>query len=200
MSRLAANVGDVGAATPEPLAIDAHLVGGVEKRAILVVDHDPSWPARFDAERAKIRRALGPAAVSIDHIGSTAVPGLSAKPIIDIAIGVADVTDDRYVPALLAAGYEMRVHEPTHRMLRTPTLDVHVHVYDAGSQAIIDHLELRDHLRRDRGDRELYETTKRQLAAMEWPSMNHYAEAKTDVITTIRRRAEARTRGEGRSP
>jgi GrpB-like predicted nucleotidyltransferase (UPF0157 family) len=171
---------------------DANLIGGVEKRAILIADYDPSWPERFVTERARISKALGPTAVTIDHIGSTAVPGLAAKPIIDIAVGITDVEDDdAYVPALLAAGYEMRVQEPAHRLLRTPALDVHVHVYNSGSRPLADYRTLRDHLRRNAADRELYAMTKRQLAAMEWPSMNHYAEAKTDVITDILRRAEA---------
>lgn len=175
----------------EPSTSDAHLVGGVEKRAIVVVDYDPAWAARYEAERSKISTALGTAALRIEHIGSTAVPGLAAKPIIDIVVGVADVEDDAtYVPGLVSAGYELRVREPAHRMLRTPTLEVHVHVLDADSPALSDYLILRDHLRRDTADRALYAKTKRQLAAMDWPSMNHYAEAKTDVITAIRGRAQ----------
>ncbi|RBY75037.1 GrpB family protein [Geodermatophilus sp. TF02-6] len=176
---------------------EAHLVGGIEHRAVIVTDYDPAWPVRYEAERIKIRDALGPAALSIEHIGSTSVPGLAAKSIIDIAVGVADVDDDgAHVAALLAAGYQLRVHEPAHRMLRTPALDVHVHVLDADSPHLTDHLALRDHLRRNPADRELYEQTKRRLAAMDWPSMNHYAQAKTEVITEILRHARASTAAE----
>src|SRR5918997_1075577 len=121
-----------------------------------------------------------------DPIGSTSVPGLAAKPIVDVLLVVEDSSDEgSYMPALEAAGYVLRVREPDfdeHRMFRTPEKDVHVHVYSAGSKETERYLLLRERLREDEGDRELYARTKRGLAAREWPSMEHYAEAKTEVV------------------
>jgi GrpB-like predicted nucleotidyltransferase (UPF0157 family) len=104
------------------------LIGGPEKREIKLVEYDPRWPGRFALERARITAALGPLAIRIDHIGSTAVPGLAAKPIVDMAVSVCDAHDESsYLAALERAGYELRVREPEHRMLRTPERDVHLH-------------------------------------------------------------------------
>ncbi|MFE6968549.1 GrpB family protein [Isoptericola sp. NPDC057653] len=171
---------------------DVELVGGVERREIVLVEPDPAWPARFARERERIAAALGPVAVRIDHVGSTSVPGLAAKPIVDIDVSVPDVEDeDAYLPALLAAGYLLRVREPGHRLVRTPDLGVHVHVCSAGSDWERLHLLFRDRLRHDAGDRAAYAALKRELAAREWPSMNHYAEAKGELIAEITARAEA---------
>jgi GrpB-like predicted nucleotidyltransferase (UPF0157 family) len=116
------------------------LVAEPEKVEIRVVDYDPAWVDRFDTEAARVRSALGDDALMVEHIGSTSVPGLAAKPIIDICVVVADSSDESsYVPALEATGYELRVREPDwheHRMLRTPARDVHVHVLTQGSTEI----------------------------------------------------------------
>jgi GrpB-like predicted nucleotidyltransferase (UPF0157 family) len=172
---------------------DSPWIGGPEQVEIIVVDYDAAWPTRFRTERERIVAALGSHAVAVDHIGSTSVPGLPAKPIIDICLAVADSADEAsYVPALEAAGYELRVREPDwheHRMLRTPERDVHVHVFTAGSSEISRHLLFRDWLRKSPEDRDLYAATKRMLADREWPTMQHYADAKTDVIATIMDRA-----------
>lgn len=169
---------------------EAFLIGGPERRDVVLVDYDPGWPARFTAEQARIRAALGAGALRIEHIGSTAVPGLAAKPVIDVLVAVADVEDEAaYLPALERAGYVLRVREPGHRMLRTPGLDVHVHLWPAGAPAVTAHLAFRDRLRADDGDRARYAATKRRLAEQEWPTMNHYAEAKTEVIEGILARA-----------
>ncbi|MFE7405220.1 GrpB family protein [Isoptericola sp. NPDC057559] len=171
---------------------DVELVGGVERREIVLVEPDPAWPARFARERERIAAALGPVAVRVDHVGSTSVPGLAAKPIVDIDVSVPDVEDeDAYLPALLAAGYLLRVREPGHRLVRTPDLGVHVHVCSAGSDWERLHLLFRDRLRHDADDRAAYAALKRELAAREWPSMNHYAEAKGELIAEITARAEA---------
>ncbi|GAA1720120.1 hypothetical protein GCM10009809_14820 [Isoptericola hypogeus] len=168
------------------------LVGGVERREIVLVDPDPRWSARFEQERERILAALGPRATRVDHVGSTAVPGLAAKPIVDIDVSVPDVEDeDAYLPALLDAGYELRVREPGHRLVRTPARDVHVHVCSAGSDWERQHLLFRDRLRHDAGDRAAYAALKRELAAREWPSMNDYADAKGGLIAQITDRAEA---------
>ena len=168
-------------------------IGEVESPAIVVVDYDPAWPERFRREAAKIRAALGEAALAIEHIGSTSVPGLAAKPIVDILVVVEDSGDEAsYVPALESAGYALRVREPDfheHRMFRTPEKDAHVHVFSAGSPEIERYLLLRNHLREDADDRELYTRTKRDLASRDWPSMDHYAEAKTEVVEGIVARA-----------
>lgn len=185
------NVDDSEVAPPEA-GLDI-FIGGPEKVAIVVVDYDPSWPGRFAVERARIATALGPRSLAIEHVGSTAVPDLAAKPIIDICVVVADSADEgAYVPALEAAGYELRIREPAleeHRMLRTPEHDVHVHVFSEGAQEVGQYLALRDRLRRDETDRALYAATKRELAARDWPTMRHYSEAKSDVVDAILRRA-----------
>jgi GrpB-like predicted nucleotidyltransferase (UPF0157 family) len=171
------------------------IIGEIEPQTIVVADYDPAWPERFRYEEARIRAALGAAALSVEHIGSTSVPGLAAKPILDVLLVVEDSGDEGfYVPAIEGAGYVLRVREPgfdEHRMFRTPAKDVHVHVFSPGSPEIDRYLLLRERLREDEGDRELYARTKRELASRVWPSMQHYAEAKTEVIEGIIARAAA---------
>lgn len=97
-----------------------------------------------------------------------------------------------YVPAMESAGFVLRVREPEHRMLRTATKDVHVHVYEPTNAAVRDYLDLRDWLRDSAADRDLYSRTKRELAQHAWRDMNDYADAKTDVIREILLRARRR--------
>ncbi len=166
--------------------LDAVRIGGRERVEIRVVDYDPTWPARFDDLATRVRTALGATALRIEHIGSTAVPGLAAKPVIDVLVVVADVTDEaRFVPPLEAAGFELRVREPGHRMMRTPGRTAHLHFFEPGDEAIPAYLDLRERLRADRADRELYAATKRELAQRDWADMNEYAEAKSEVIAAI---------------
>jgi len=171
------------------------VIGEIEPQTIVVADYDPGWSERFRHEEARIRAALGGAALSVEHIGSTSVPGLAAKPIVDVLLVVEASGDEAsYLPALEEAGYVLRVREPDfdeHRMFRTPAKDVHVHVFSEGSPEIDRYLLLRERLREDKGDRELYARTKRELANREWPSKHHYAEAKTEVIEGIIARAAA---------
>jgi GrpB-like predicted nucleotidyltransferase (UPF0157 family) len=171
------------------------IIGEIEPQAIVVADYDPVWPERFRQEEARIRAALGRAVLSIEHIGSTSVPGLAAKPLVDILLVVEDSANEgSYLPALEEAGYVLRVREPDfdeHRMLRTPQKDVHVHIFSADSPEIRRYLLLRDRLRQDDGERELYARTKRELASKDWPSVDHYAEAKTEIIEGIISRAAA---------
>ena len=112
------------------------IIGEIEPQTIVVADHDPAWQERFRREEARIRAALGESALSVEHIGSTSVPGLAAKPIVDVLVVVEDSGDEAsYVPALEDAGYVLRVREPDfheHRMFRTPEKDVHVHVFSPG--------------------------------------------------------------------
>ena len=142
--------------------LDQVLIGGRERRAIVIAGPDPAWPKRFEAERARIAGALGSRALLIEHVGSTSVPGLAAKPIIDVLVAVADADEEpAFVPALERAGYVLRVREPGHRMLRTPELDVHVHVWGEGDDEIRRMLAFRDRLRASDADRDAYERLKR---------------------------------------
>lgn len=175
-----------------PDVTTVELIGGPEKLEVHLQDSDERWPELFAEHRARILAALAGADVDIEHIGSTSVPGLAAKPIIDIVVAVDDITaEEDYLGPLLTAGYELRVREPRHRMVRTPTRDVHVHLYERGDPAIDEYLLLRDHLRSDGADRALYEHTKRALLERQWDDMNDYADAKTDVILAIKARARA---------
>lgn len=171
----------------EPL--ETGLIGGVEKREIKILDYDPDWPRKFEAHARRIADALGGTALRIEHIGSTSVPGLAAKPIIDILVVVPDSADESaYLPGLEEAGYVLRVREPEwheHRMFRTLDRDVHVHIYSIDCPEVERVLTFRDRLRRNIEDRRRYEQTKRELAAKEWSDMNTYAEAKTEVIESI---------------
>jgi GrpB-like predicted nucleotidyltransferase (UPF0157 family) len=170
--------------------LDAVLIGGREPANIVVVDYDDAWPARFEVLAGQVRRALGPRVVRLEHIGSTSVPGLAAKPLIDMLLLVDDVQDEAaFVPPLVAAGFELRVREPDHRMFRTPQRDMHLHVYADGRPEARDYLDLRDWLRVSSADRTLYANVKRHLAQRQWADMNDYADAKTDVVLDILARA-----------
>jgi len=172
--------------------LDSVLIGGREPVTLVISHYDSAWPSRFAELGARIESALGVGALAVEHIGSTSVPGLAAKPIIDVLVVVADVAEERsYVPALEDAGFVLRVREAGHRMFRTPGRDVHIHVYSSGDQAIRDYLDLRDWLRVDESDRTLYADVKRDLAKRPWSDMNHYAEAKSDVIQQVLGRARA---------
>jgi GrpB-like predicted nucleotidyltransferase (UPF0157 family) len=173
------------------MSTEFELIGGFERREIQIVPYDPEWPSAFARERRRIAGALGSRARRIDHIGSTSVPGLAAKPVIDIDVSVHDPgAEDAYVPVLEQAGYRLRVREPGHRMLRTPDRDVHVHICAAGSDWERRHLLFRDWLRTDARDRDDYAALKRKLARRDWPDMNAYADAKSGLIQDIMDRAE----------
>jgi GrpB-like predicted nucleotidyltransferase (UPF0157 family) len=129
----------------------------------------------------------------LEHVGSTSVSGLPAKRIIDMVLEVADPSDEAaYVPDLEAAGYALRICEPSwfeHRMLRDPDRSIHLHVFSAGCPETQQMVRFRDHLRASAADRDLYAATKRDLAAREWKYMQQYADAKTGVIAEIMGRA-----------
>jgi GrpB-like predicted nucleotidyltransferase (UPF0157 family) len=162
---------------------------------IELVEYDEAWPVRFEREAKRIRTALGVRALLVEHTGSTSVPGLAAKPIIDIVLAVPDSTDeDDYVPALEAAGYTLRIREPDwyeHRLLKKADPIVNLHVFSAGCEEIDRMIVFRDQLRTNEADRELYERTKRELAAREWAYTQDYADAKTEVVEEIIARALA---------
>ena len=166
--------------------LDRVLIGGRERREIVIADYDPAWPARYELERARIAAELGERALRIEHIGSTSVPGLAAKPIVDILVEVASL---EHAASLERAGYVLRVREDGHRMFRTPERDVNVHVWPTGSPSIATDLAFRDRLRTSSEDRAAYAALKRELAARDWPDTNHYAEAKGPLIREILGRA-----------
>ncbi|MGY2114270.1 GrpB family protein [Nocardia gipuzkoensis] len=189
-------------ATLDDDEIAAVTVGDLQPYAVEVVleEYNPAWPDWYAEEEAVIRAALGAVALRIEHTGSTSVPGLAAKPLIDILLLVPDTTDEpAYVPALEAAGYALRIRQPgwyQHRCLvrRVDTgasRDVNLHVLspESGAPEIERILAFRDRLRTHDSDREYYERTKRQLAQRDWKFVQHYANAKSAVIEEILGRA-----------
>jgi GrpB-like predicted nucleotidyltransferase (UPF0157 family) len=162
-------------------------------RPITLAAYDFEWPALYEREADRISRALGQRALQIEHVGSTAVPSLAAKPIIDVVLVAANSADEAaYVPPLEAAGYVLRIREPDwfeHRLLKGPDADANVHVFSHGCPEVERMLLFRDWLRRNPSDRELYERTKRELARKEWKYVQDYADAKSEVVEEIIARA-----------
>jgi GrpB-like predicted nucleotidyltransferase (UPF0157 family) len=165
------------------------VVGG----PIDLVDYDPAWPQTFAREGARVSAALGDAALRIEHVGSTSVPGLAAKPIVDMLLVVADSADEEsYVPPMEASGYALRVREPDwfeHRVFKGPGADINLHVFSSGCAEIHRMIAFRDWLRTHHDDRDLYLRTKQTLAARRWRYVQHYADAKTAVVDEIMSRA-----------
>jgi GrpB-like predicted nucleotidyltransferase (UPF0157 family) len=159
----------------------------------VLVDYDPAWADQFEREATRIRAALGERALLLEHAGSTSVPGLAAKPIVDIVLAVPDSSNEGdYVPALEAEGFELRIREPDwyeHRVLKKSAPNVNLHVFSSGCVEIDRMLAFRDHLRTNEADKELYERTKRELGARHWEYVQDYADAKTEVVEAIIARA-----------
>ncbi len=162
---------------------------------ITLVEYDPDWPALFAREAARVRAALGELALLIEHVGSTSVPGIAAKPIIDMMLVVPGSADEpSYMPSLEAAGYKLRIREPEwfeHRLFNGPDTDIGLHVFSAGTPEIDRMLRFRDRLRVSQADRAHYERTKRRLAQHVWRHVQHYADAKTTTVEEILDRAYA---------
>ena len=162
---------------------------------IALSPYDPKWPSRYAALARDIHTALGAKVLTLEHVGSTSVPSLSAKPVIDIILAVADSGDEvAYVPTLEALGYVLKIREPdwfNHRLLKTPNADVNLHVFTQGCEEIGRMLAFRDWLRTHEDDRALYERTKQELAARTWKYMQNYADAKSEVVSAILSRALA---------
>jgi len=160
---------------------------------IYLAPYDPSWPAQFEGEAAKVRAALGEGAQVLEHVGSTSIPGLSAKPIIDMLLAVADSSDeDAYVPALTAQGYRLHLREPNweqHRVMKGEAPYVNLHVFTVGSREITRMLAFRDRCRTHPEELALYAETKRALAGQVWRHVQHYANAKSEVVEAIIARA-----------
>jgi GrpB-like predicted nucleotidyltransferase (UPF0157 family) len=165
------------------------LEGRVELHA-----YDPRWPELYEREAVRLRRALGESVVLVEHAGSTSVPGLQAKPIVDIVLEVPDSTDEAsYVPALEAAGYRLVIREPDwfeHRLFKGPDTNINLHVFSSGCDETMRMLRFRDRLRSSADDRELYARAKRDLAAREWKYVQQYADAKSEVVAEILARAD----------
>ena len=149
----------------------------------------PDWPRLFDREADRLRSVLGNEALRIEHMGSTSVPGLMAKPIVDILLIVLNSADEPcYVPQLQAAGYVMRIREPEwfeHRLFRAPDTTINLHVFSSGAAEVERMLRFRDRLRDDDAARDRYQRTKRELAQLTWRHVQDYADAKTAVINEI---------------
>ena len=160
---------------------------------IQVVDYNPDWPRLFGREAERIRAALGERVVQLEHVGSTSVPGLAAKPIIDILLVVPDSSDEAaYVPDLEAAGYVLVIREPEwfqHRCFKGPDTNVNLHVHSPGSPEIERYLLFRERLRTHPEDRAHYQRVKRELAGRDWTYVQEYADAKTEVVEEIIARA-----------
>ena len=160
---------------------------------VLIVDYDAQWPELFAREAERIRAVLGDRVVRLEHTGSTSVPGLAAKPIIDVLLVVTDSADEaEYLPPLEAAGYSLRIREIDwyeHRMLKGPDTDVNLHVFSSGCVEIDRLLMFRDWLRTHPADRDLYAAAKRELGQREWKYVQNYADAKTAIIEEILARA-----------
>lgn len=168
----------------EPIALN----GTIE-----LVPYDPEWPTQYEQLEAQIRCALGAKVLLIEHVGSTSVPNLAAKPIIDIILAVANSADESaYVPPLEEAGFVLRIREPDwfeHRLFKSPVIAGNVHVFSQSCAEITRMLAFRDWLRTSDADRTLYENTKHALASRVWRYTQDYADAKSEVVREILARA-----------
>ena len=160
---------------------------------IPIVEFDPRWPELYGREAGRISATLGRRALRIEHIGSTSVPGLAAKPTIDMLLVVTDSADeDVYVRALESGGYLLRIREPKwheHRMFKGPDTEINLHVFSFGCPEIDRILVFREWLRSNAADRDLYARVKLSLAQKRWKCVQDYADAKTGVIEEIIERA-----------
>ena len=165
---------------------------------IHISDYDREWPQQFESEAVCIRGTLGALVLELQHVGSTSVPGLAAKPVIDIALCVANSADEAaYAPALITAGYALTIREPEwfeHRMFKRAAPEANLHVFSLGCPEVARMMNFRDWLRRNAADRALYDETKRALATRGWGDVQEYADAKSAVVTEIMARAEERHR------
>jgi GrpB-like predicted nucleotidyltransferase (UPF0157 family) len=162
---------------------------------IRLAEYDPAWPRLYEREAARIRDILDDRVRLLEHAGSTSVPGLSAKPVIDMILAVPDSADESaYVPLMEAAGYVLRIREPDwfeHRLFKGPDTNINVHTFSEGCLEIERMLAFRDRLRAHDDERILYEDTKRGLASREWTYVQYYADAKGEVVEGIIERAFA---------
>ena len=163
---------------------------------ITLAPYDPDWPEEFERQAHRIREALSDRVLLLEHVGSTSVPGLSAKPVIDIVLSVSNSADEAaYIPQLEGQGFVLRIREPgwyEHRLVKTPHARGNLHVFSAGCEEIDRMLMFRDWLREHEDERRLYENVKRELAARTWRHVQHYADAKSEVVEQILSRASSK--------
>ncbi len=181
---------------PVPDGASPWVAGAGPQTDIEIAEPDPAWSEWYDELAGRVRGALGWRALVVEHVGSTSVPGLPAKPIIDIDLVVADpAAEATYVPALEAVGFELRVREPwwfEHRVLRAVEPRCHLHVFGYVSPEVVKHRLFRDWLRGNPDDRALYAATKREAAAAAHAAGEHsmhYNARKEQVVREIYRRA-----------
>jgi GrpB-like predicted nucleotidyltransferase (UPF0157 family) len=172
---------------------------------IVVVAYDPEWPRQFQALAVRLRRALGQTALRIDHIGSTSIPGLDAKPVIDLQISVASFEPlDAYRLPLESLGFVFRADNPdrTKRYFREPpgTRRTHVHVRRAGSHSEQLALLFRDYLRAHPGDARRYAQLKQRLAVRYRNDRGGYTEAKGPFVWETLARADRWSQETGWAP
>jgi len=160
-----------------------------------LADYDPDWPVLYKREAARVRGLLGDRVRLLEHVGSTSVPGLPAKPVLDMLLAVADSADEpAYVPSLESGGYALWIREPDwheHRLFKGPDTNVNLHTFSAGCIESDRMLLFRDWLRTNPADRDRYLAVKRELAERNWTNVQQYAEAKSDIIADILARASA---------
>jgi GrpB-like predicted nucleotidyltransferase (UPF0157 family) len=181
---------------PPPPGADLWVPGAAPAVGIEITDPDPAWPRRYDDLASRIRAALGWRVLQLEHVGSTAVPGLAAKPVIDIDLTVADPDHEQnYVPALEAIGFRLVIREPWrygHRALVADEPRCHLHVFGFDSPEPVKHRLFRDWLRGNSEERDRYAVAKRQAAAEANAGGEHvmqYNARKQQVIREIYHRA-----------
>jgi GrpB-like predicted nucleotidyltransferase (UPF0157 family) len=183
------------ALTGRQAELDRITLGGAHRldATVHLEPYDRRWPALYEREAVRIRAVLGDRVVRLEHAGSTSVPGLAAKPVIDILLVVPDSADEPgYVPALTKAAYRLALREPEwyeHRLFKGPDTNINLHTFSAGAAEIDRMLAFRDRLRTHPEERRLYEATKRELAGRTWAFMQDYADAKSAVVEAIIARA-----------
>jgi GrpB-like predicted nucleotidyltransferase (UPF0157 family) len=182
--------------SPPPAGAELWVPGTAPARDIEISDPDPTWPRRYDDLANRIREALGWRVLQLEHVGSTAVPGLAAKPVIDIDLIVADPGRERdYVPALEVAGFRLTIREPWrygHRALVADQPRCNLHVYGFDSPEPARHRIFRDWLGGNPRDRDRYAAAKRQAASEANAGGEHvmqYNARKQQVVREIYHRA-----------
>jgi GrpB-like predicted nucleotidyltransferase (UPF0157 family) len=182
--------------SPPPPGADPWVPGAAPATDIEVTDPDSAWPRRYDYLVGRIRQALGWRALQLEHVGSTSVPGLAAKPVIDIDLTVADPDREQdYVPALETVGFRLVIREPwwyRHRALFADEPRCNLHVFGLESPEPVRHQIFRDWLRANPTDRDRYAVVKRQAASKANAGGEHvmqYNARKQQVIRDIYHKA-----------
>jgi len=181
-----------------PMSDDQIIAATVGERrplngTIYLAPYNPDWPLLYAQLKNRINDALDNDMLLLEHVGSTSVPGLSAKPIIDMVLAVADSSNEAaYANPLQKSGFELRIREPNwyeHRLFRYSDTAANLHVFSDGCEEIERMLLFRDWLRTHDDDKLIYEETKRELAARTWKYTQNYADAKSKVVQEILARA-----------